>query len=1467
MNVRRLIFSIFVSVLVGLSGSQQALADDADIYTLPPKFTTDAAPKVLIIFDTSGSMDNDVTSRPAYDPTHDYITDLKALDAATANDGVDYTGSSITADRVYWARPRWSGGAYNLPDHDSSHWFDKASLNCLAAMNDLYAADSDGFYGDDVSTNLIAQHNTSGDDRWGSLRDVSSNSHVVDCKADEDPDTGEQTDTNNWLHGGSDADGYFNNDNFPYTWTNARNYRVRLYTANYIAYWQNPNLPTTRARLRVAKVAMKAAIDGNPTVHFGLMAFNQNNSTPHGGRIVQAIGDPDEEITYSDTTLNTAASSSDTDIYLANPSRFAVGDKIGIEINGGGGIHWTTVAANVHTTLAADLGTASSTATVTDASGFTATDAVGIKKKDGYIEWETVSSISGNDLTLGGTISKEAYAEQPVYGRKITLTDPMPGTASAGNTVYGRSTRRDALKDKVESLIADGSTPLSESLYEAYRYFAGKTVVYGNPGGSPNPATDICAQDPTNCTTTGTYSSPLKYECEKAYIVMMTDGAPTSDTDEQQYLTTTNFPAVGGTDKQAIVLGYKDIGWTDGDGTSSNWVTTSTSTNGSGLPPLARWMNKNDVVPGLAQTQNAKFYAVTFGSGITATAKNLLDRATQEGTGNPNKEAIQADDVNELQSAFDVILGDIKIETASFGAPTLSVNAFNKLYNRDEVYFALFEPGNTARWNGNLKKFRLCNSADATNYGCEFGEIIDATNAGAIDNTTKRIKVAAQSYWSSGTDGGTVTDGGAGEVTGAIDPDTNRRLYTWRGTYSGATYPLTLEQVDDTSGGLFDAADPSATPLGNPAILGLAGTATTADVTSLIGWMMGKDAYNEDGDASTTNRWSVADPLHSRPVAITYGAHGGDYNQPVVKLVMAGNDGAIRMFNDANGKEEWAFVPQEMFEYQAGLANPGENHHVYGVDNTVTVWVQDNNNNGKIEPGTTTDPANPLDDKVYLYASMRRGPVNDPTNYIYALDVTPASEITDKTDTSGITPKLLWVIEGGIGDYLQLGQTWSVPQVATIRVKTGGTSSEERTALIFGGGYDRAVENQGAYPAVDNKVVTKNNTGARGNAIFIADATDGSRIWWASNATATDGNGDNADLQLSDMIYPIPSDLALLDSNGDEAIDRIYVGDVGGQVWRIDLSSLIDPSGASPSARNGGTYPSKGYVFADLVCDRATTAPFARNCPATDDPQEWRRVFYAPDVAAVTDNVYVNGGEPERQYDMVFVATGDRPDPLDRLTSLGLANPEQPVHNAVYGLKEPNYAYGTVASPPRPITPHGATSDVHDATANLIETGTAAQKTTAANELRDRKGWMVYFKEATAPSWTTDPTDPIFQNEGTGREFIGEKSLARPVIFGGVVYVTTFTPPNAGMTSALCEPNEGLGRVYGLNYLDAKIAIDLDGDGSRERSIDLGGGIPSELVTVIREDGTTGLVGSSGGAAKVEVEDVAGQERTFWYQE
>jgi type IV pilus assembly protein PilY1 len=1430
MKAKRIAFSLMVSLVTAFSGGQQAIADDTDIYTLPPKFSTDAAPKVLLIFDTSGSMRSDVDSRPAYDPSYDYVSDYQTVNPSTP----------LTANRIYW-----DNRTLNPPSHSSGKWIDVSELKCKAAIDYFATSDNVGYFGESSTSSLMVQHRSNSNRRWTSP--ASGSRQPIDCIQDVNASyaqtytpllSGEST----YLNANNDNDGYTTNSNNAYTWGSTSSYyRVRLYTANYIAYLSNSSLTTTRARMRVAKEGLKAVMDDNNTVNFGLMAYNVNSGAgSHGGRVVEAVGKPDDVLTYQPTTVNTNASNGDTVLIVEDPRMFSVGEEIGIEMNGGAGTHWTTVASAPQTELTAFLSNGGTSFTVKDATGFVVGDTIGIEDNRGRMSWNAISAIAGNTITIGTAFSasgEDANETQKIWNRKLILTDALTNNANNGRLVYARGTRLQKIKDTIEILVADGSTPISESTYEAYRYFAGQTPTYGNPTSTETPTTDLCAQT-NGCSNTGTYISPLRYECEKAYIVMMTDGAPTSDTDEQQYLTTTNFPAVPTTTGQAI-------------------SSLPGSNSGDGLVPLVEWMNKNDIYGGLANTQTAKFYAVTFGDGISASAQTLLDNATKAGTGDPTKTATNAEDVTDLQNAFDNIIADIKIESASFGAPTLSVNAFNKLYNRDEVYFALFEPSAKYKWNGNLKKFRLCDSTDATNYGCTFGDIIDINNADVVDLTTKRIKAAAHSWWSTGADGGTVTAGGAGEATTGLNPDTQRRLYTWMGDYGTATFPLSLTQIDDASGNaVFDAVDPSATPTaGDPGILGLAGTATTTDVTNTIGWMMGKDVYDEDGDPGTTERWAVGDPLHSRPITITYGAHGGDYDQPVIKLLMAGNDGAVRMFNDYSGREEWAFVPQEMLGNQANLASGADGTHLYGVDNTATVWVKDHNNNGIIERPDSDGNF----DTVYAYISMRRGTDGGGDSYLYALDITPGSTMSDRTSTGGITPEVLWVVKGGTGDFTQLGQTWSAPQVVTVRTKTTGTNSEERKVLLFGGGYDTGVENNSAYPAVDNKVVTKNNSGTQGNAIYMVDATTGSRVWWASSATATDGSGDNADLALGDMIYPIPSDLALLDSNGDQAIDRIYVGDVGGQVWRVDLDPLIDPSGSSESQRNGAT---KGYVFADLNCDRNATAPYARNCPATDVEQDWRRVFYAPDIGGITDSTYVLGGEPAREYDMVFVVSGDRPDPLDRLTNTALSPKEEPVHNAVYAFRDPNFGFGPLASVPKPIV----ASELHDATDNAIESADAATKAAAFTELRDGKGWMMFFKEATNPAWTA--TDPVgVAQGGSTRPWIGEKSLARPVLFGGVVYVTTFTPANPSMTGSACEPNEGLGRVYGLNYLDAAVVIDLDGDGTAERSMDLGGGIPSELVTVIREDGTTGLVGSSGGATQVGVEDLGGQQRTFWYQE
>ena len=70
------------------------------------------------------------------------------------------------------------------------------------------------------------------------------------------------------------------------------------------------------------------------------------------------------------------------------------------------------------------------------------------------------------------------------------------------------------------------------------------------------------------------------------------------------------------------------------------------------------------------------------------------------------------------------------------------------------------------------------------------------------------------------------------------------------------------------------------------------------------------------------------------------------------------------------------------------------------------------------------------------------------------------------------------------------------------------------------------------------------------------------------------------------MKYSIPSDVAALDRDRDGYVDRIYVGDTGGNIWRVDVgdASLANwtvnklatvgydavnnnPSGASSSIR------------------------------------------------------------------------------------------------------------------------------------------------------------------------------------------------------------------------------------------------------------------------------------------------------------
>jgi len=966
--------------------------------------------------------------------------------------------------------------------------------------------------------------------------------------------------------------------------------------------------------------------------------------------------------------------------------------------------------------------------------------------------------------------------------------------------------RRTKMKNVVNSLNATTYTPLAEAMWEGYRYYGGLGTTYGNPSPVQSPHQDSCAQNVANSACNnggvydaiaagnsayndGTYISPFKFGCQTAYIIYVTDGDPTNDS-----AANTNITALKG----------------------------SSCDGSSCLDDLAGWMHTHDVYSGLPGNQVVSTYTIGFGGGISASGLALLQETANEGGG----KYYNADDSDQLSTALQGAITDILQVNTSFTSPSLSINAFNKLYNRDELYFAFFKPSSSVAWDGNIKKFTLCNKTQSDAGTCTFGDIIDRNSASAIDLNSK-IKDTAVSYWAatSTQDGSNVTQGGAGSHI--LDVHSPRYVYTYTGSYSSltASTPATPFLVSTASSNTLRSA-----AVADPTILGLPSGAPSTDVDKVINWMLSTDVYDDwttltqysydkKGDTTSTDqRWAFGDPLHSRPAAITFGFEptllgAPDPDKPIIKLLVGTNDGSLRMINSSTGAEEWVFIPKEMLSEQYALSQGADGNHVIGLDGVPSFWIKDINNDGIIDPSAN--------DKMYMFIGMRRGGRN-----IYAFDITPTAKMTSQTDT--VTPKLMWVIQGGSGSYTKLGQTWSKPAIARIRYACSGSECDDantntddtksRTVLLFGGGYDTNQDN--GIPA---------GTDSMGYAIFMADPFTGSRLWWASSDSG-------ANLPLSDMQYSIPSDLTIIDTDGDGRVDRLYVGDTGGQLWRVDLAANI------ATGTNGST---AGYVFADAVCARSVSN--VRDCSSVNN-QGRRKFFYPPDVAPVEDTLF----SANSLYDLVTIVSGDREDPLDMLTS-NLSPVEEAVHNRIYAFRDIDYQKGTPGAARNAITD----SLLYDATSNTLGTLTGTALTTEINtNFKSKKGWFIDLKELAAIT---------LPNGLPPTTWVGEKGLAKTTIFEGILNVTTFTPSNDTTATATCAASEGLAKVYALNFLDGTPGLDLNGDGVVDRSVAIGGGIPSEVVVVVRPGGSTGLVNVSGGSTQVPIGQSGGPQKSYWH--
>ncbi len=213
-------------------------------------------------------------------------------------------------------------------------------------------------------------------------------------------------------------------------------------------------------------------------------------------------------------------------------------------------------------------------------------------------------------------------------------------------------------------------------------------------------------------------------------------------------------------------------------------------------------------------------------------------------------------------------------------------------------------------------------------------------------------------------------------------------------------------------------------------------------------------------------------------------------------IYVGANDGMLHAIDELTGSEKWAFIPPSLLPRLQELYSGAD--HPYFVDGSPKLALL--NSKGLIASSTDT-----VDKKILVFGLRKGG------NAYYALNITNPS-----------LPEFLWAVSrtSAGSDFALLGQTWSEPVFGNIKV--GGVSTP---VAIFGGGYP--------------------DGNGSGKGVYAVDILTGKKVWSKTVADLPQMNS-------------IPSSVLPFDIEEDGIIDRIYVGDLSGQMWVFNLNPKND---------------------------------------------------------------------------------------------------------------------------------------------------------------------------------------------------------------------------------------------------------------------------------------------------------------------
>jgi type IV pilus assembly protein PilY1 len=342
---------------------------------------------------------------------------------------------------------------------------------------------------------------------------------------------------------------------------------------------------------------------------------------------------------------------------------------------------------------------------------------------------------------------------------------------------------------------------------------------------------------------------------------------------------------------------------------------------------------------------------------------------------------------------------------------------------------------------------------------------------------------------------------------------------------------------------------------------------------ALINFVRGTPDTNDedaDGNSSEARPWKLGDIFHSTPVLIkppfflstdsSYNTFKSANASRTTVLLAGANDGMLHAFRESDGAELWAFIPPDQLDDLKDLtANSAQ--HDYLVDGSPV--------STDVNIGT---PGTPNWKTIVIFGQRRGG-----KNY-YALDI---------TDTTN--PQYMWSFTDA-----KMGETWSDPAIAKIKMSDGSS----KYVAFIGGGYD-----------------TPSNNGS-GKAFYVVDVANGAKLWeYYKPGSVSD------DRQY--MNFSLAAAPRAVDLNNDGHVDRVYSGDVGGQLWKFDLST---PATISSGVITNWDPAQKGKRF-------FVGAPSQTNPPAAGEYYPAQAIYTPPALALdAARNLWIYFGTGDRNH-------------------------------------------------------------------------------------------------------------------------------------------------------------------------------------------------------------------------------------------